>query len=41
LTAAVVAAFQRHFRPIRVDGRADLSTVETLRSLLATSDRWR
>jgi N-acetylmuramoyl-L-alanine amidase len=41
LTAAVVAAFQRHFRPARVDGHADVSTVETLRSLLATSDRWR
>ncbi|MBO0751126.1 MAG: N-acetylmuramoyl-L-alanine amidase [Bradyrhizobiaceae bacterium] len=41
LTAAVVAAFQRHFRPARVDGRADLSTIETLHALLATSDRWR
>jgi len=33
-TAAVVAAFQRHFRPERVDGVADLSTAETLRRLL-------
>jgi N-acetylmuramoyl-L-alanine amidase len=41
LTAAVVAAFQRHFRPACIDGRADLSTRETLRSLLAASDRWR
>jgi N-acetylmuramoyl-L-alanine amidase len=41
LTMAVVAAFQRHFRPARVDGRADPSTIETLRSLLATSERWR
>ncbi len=41
LTAAVVAAFQRHFRPACIDGRADLSTIETLRSLLATSERWR
>ena len=41
LTEAVVAAFQRHFRPACVDGRADLSTIETLRSLLATSERWR
>jgi N-acetylmuramoyl-L-alanine amidase len=41
LTAAVVVAFQRHFRPARVDGRADPSTVETLRSLLAASERWR
>jgi N-acetylmuramoyl-L-alanine amidase len=34
-TAAVVAAFQRHFRPARVDGIADASTVTTLRDLLA------
>lgn len=33
-TAAVVAAFQRHFRPRRVDGVADRSTIETLRRLL-------
>ena len=33
-TAAVVEAFQRHFRPRRVDGVADRSTVETLRRLL-------
>jgi N-acetylmuramoyl-L-alanine amidase len=31
----VVAAFQRHFRPARVDGIADESTVHTLRRLLA------
>ena len=31
----VVEAFQRHFRPARIDGRADLSTRETLRRLLA------
>jgi N-acetylmuramoyl-L-alanine amidase len=35
LTTAVVTAFQRHFRPDRVDGLADLSTVETLQALLA------
>jgi N-acetylmuramoyl-L-alanine amidase len=29
-----VAAFQRHFRPEKVDGIADVSTVETLRDLL-------
>jgi N-acetylmuramoyl-L-alanine amidase len=34
-TEHAVAAFQRHFRPARVDGKADLSTIETLRSLLA------
>lgn len=36
-TADAVAAFQRHFRPARVDGKADLSTRETLRDLLAAS----
>jgi N-acetylmuramoyl-L-alanine amidase len=34
-TMAVVSAFQRHFRPARVDGIADVSTVATLRALLA------
>lgn len=33
-THNVVAAFQRHFRPDRVDGVADLSTIETLHQLL-------
>ncbi|MCI5077142.1 N-acetylmuramoyl-L-alanine amidase [Oricola sp.] len=33
-TAANVAAFQRHFRPERVDGVADASTIETLHRLL-------
>ncbi|MFI5015748.1 MAG: N-acetylmuramoyl-L-alanine amidase [Hyphomicrobiales bacterium] len=33
-TAPVVAAFQRHFRPERVDGRADASTLSTLRRLI-------
>jgi len=33
----VVEAFQRHFRPERVDGRADASTRETLARLLAAS----
>jgi N-acetylmuramoyl-L-alanine amidase len=33
--AQVVEAFQRHFRPARVDGRADKSTRETLARLLA------
>lgn len=31
----VVEAFQRHFRPERVDGRADASTRDTLKRLLA------
>jgi N-acetylmuramoyl-L-alanine amidase len=35
-TRLVVTAFQRHFRPDRVDGLADPSTVETLRNLLKT-----
>jgi N-acetylmuramoyl-L-alanine amidase len=33
-TEAVVKAFQRHFRPLRVDGVADVSTIETLYRLL-------
>ncbi len=35
----VVAAFQRHFRPQRVDGRADASTVRTLHDLIAAKRR--
>jgi N-acetylmuramoyl-L-alanine amidase len=35
-TRTVVAAFQRHFRPARVDGVADPSTVRTLRALIDT-----
>ena len=38
-TADVVTAFQRHFRPARVDGIADHSTTETLRRLLALMRR--
>lgn len=34
LTQNVVAAFQRHFRAERVDGKADLSTIATLQDLL-------
>lgn len=33
LTEAVTAAFQRHFRPEKVDGIADRSTIETLHRL--------
>jgi N-acetylmuramoyl-L-alanine amidase len=36
-TAAVVRAFQRHFRPLRVDGVADPSTVATLDRLTAAA----
>jgi N-acetylmuramoyl-L-alanine amidase len=35
-TMEVVAAFQRHFRPARVDGIADHSTMSTLHALLAS-----
>src|ERR1700744_2753392 len=35
-TMEVVTAFQRHFRPARVDGIADLSTLTTLHELLST-----
>jgi N-acetylmuramoyl-L-alanine amidase len=35
-TRDVVAAFQRHFRPARVDGIADPSTLLTLRALIET-----
>ncbi len=35
-TRDVVAAFQRHFRPARVDGVADQSTIETLHRLLVS-----
>jgi len=34
-----VTAFQRHFRPARVDGIADSSTTNTLRRLLDTPPR--
>lgn len=36
--AAAIAAFQRHFRPQRIDGRADASTRMTLDNLLAAMD---
>jgi N-acetylmuramoyl-L-alanine amidase len=36
-TRRVVAAFQRHFRPERVDGEADASTVATLKALIDES----
>lgn len=37
-TCAVVTAFQRHFRPERVDGVADQSTIVTLHQLLQALD---
>ena len=39
VTRDAVIAFQRHFRPSRVDGIADSSTVNTLRRLLETPPR--
>jgi N-acetylmuramoyl-L-alanine amidase len=33
-----VAAFQRHFRPQRVDGFIDVSTIATLKDLIAARD---
>jgi N-acetylmuramoyl-L-alanine amidase len=38
-TVAVVEAFQRHFRPARVDGVADAGTMATLRALLEERER--
>jgi len=37
-TRDAVAAFQRHFRPLRVDGVVDASTTATLRGLIAERD---
>lgn len=39
-TEACVRAFQRHFRPERVDGVADISTIETLHRLLSTLPKY-
>ena len=38
-TREVITAFQRHFRPARVDGVADASTITTLRDLIAARPR--
>jgi N-acetylmuramoyl-L-alanine amidase len=38
VTHDVITAFQRHFRPAKVDGIADVSTIETLRALLRARD---
>jgi N-acetylmuramoyl-L-alanine amidase len=37
-TRDAVAAFQRHFRPERIDGVIDVSTMATLKTLLAVRD---
>ena len=39
-TRDAVAAFQRHFRPARVDGVVDDSTMATLKALIAARDAW-
>ncbi|MBY4633570.1 peptidoglycan-binding domain-containing protein, partial [Rhizobium croatiense] len=39
-TAGDVEAFQRHFRPERVDGIADFSTIDTLHRLLSALPRF-
>lgn len=39
-TAGDVEAFQRHFRPERVDGIADFSTIDTLHRLLSALPRY-
>jgi N-acetylmuramoyl-L-alanine amidase len=38
-TRQAIAAFQRHFRPRRVDGEADASTVATLKALIDGAGR--
>jgi N-acetylmuramoyl-L-alanine amidase len=38
-TRQVVASFQRHFRPVRVDGETDASTVATLKALIEGLER--
>jgi N-acetylmuramoyl-L-alanine amidase len=38
-TQQIVAAFQRHFRPERVDGEADASTIVTLKALIDSLGR--
>jgi N-acetylmuramoyl-L-alanine amidase len=40
-TRDAVAAFQRHFRPAKVDGVLDVSTLETLRSVTEAQERVR
>lgn len=40
-TKGVIEAFQRHFRPEKIDGVADISTLDTLHRLLAGLPRFR
>lgn len=39
-TKGAVEAFQRHFRPARVDGIADISTIDTLHRLLSSLSKY-
>lgn len=39
-TKGVVEAFQRHFRPQRVDGIADISTIDTLHRLIVSLPKY-
>lgn len=39
-TEAVITAFQRHFRQMRVDGVADASTIDTLHRLIAALPKY-
>lgn len=39
-TMGVVEAFQRHFRPARVDGIADISTIDTLHRLIVSLPKY-
>ncbi|MER0238257.1 N-acetylmuramoyl-L-alanine amidase [Fulvimarina sp. MAC8] len=39
VTRLATIAFQRHFRPARVDGIADISTIETLHRLIGALER--
>ncbi len=39
-TKGVIEAFQRHFRPQRIDGIADISTIETLHRLIASLPKY-
>ena len=39
-TKGVVEAFQRHFRPQRVDGIADISTIKTLHKLIVSLSKY-
>jgi N-acetylmuramoyl-L-alanine amidase len=39
MTLSAITAFQRHFRPARVDGIADRSTITTLCRLIGSAPK--